>query len=185
MDMWKSGKTKPKEFTFVLRDDLFCFRQGVEQSRIPLENVTLEIVTGSEYGKFVFSLTNLQKETVTFGVDSSKTLTEWMLKLREAKFLRSGGVGSAAISSVGSESALALSAVVRARAAAPPESALRVKALITAHVEGQSATQDVTALTPVRVAPEKDSVENIVFVDGSVREATVRIATCARVRFAC
>ncbi len=178
MDMWKSGKAKPKQFTFVLRDDLFCFRQGVEQSRIPLENVTLEIATTPENGKFVFSLTNLQKETILFGVDSSKTLTEWMLKLREAKFRRSGGVDTTQSLSMSTESALA---AARARPTAQPDAVLRVKALVTAYVEGHMvAPQQPASASPLvapspRVAPEKDTAENIVFSDGVIREATVRL----------
>lgn len=91
LEMW-SGKNKPKKYYYVLKDDLFGFKDGQEQHRISLEWVSIDLVSAAEGDrKFVFSIVNLRKEAAFFAADSTKTVSEWLLKLREAKYMRTTG----------------------------------------------------------------------------------------------
>jgi hypothetical protein len=86
--------SKPQQYYFILKENLFFFRSSTEECAvgvIALEYVTLEMVVDVTMPRFSFSISNLQKDVLAFlSADSTKSMSEWILKIRRAKFLRTG-----------------------------------------------------------------------------------------------
>lgn len=85
LELTAAKGSKPQQFYFMLKENLFYFRSNNEESPvgvISLEYVTLEIVVDAGFPRFTFSISTLQKEPLAYlSAESTKSMSEWILKV--------------------------------------------------------------------------------------------------------
>ena len=93
MDMILGGaKGKPTSYYFVLKEHLYFFKTKQDETCagfVSLNFVTIELVKEPGFPKFCFSITSYNKDATYFALETSKALSEWILKIRKVKFARS------------------------------------------------------------------------------------------------
>lgn len=173
LEMWMGGTkaSKARMCYGVVREDLWLFKLGPDALRISLEHITIDIC--NDYpGKFVFTITNLEKELWFFAVESTKGMSEWILRLREAKYARSSGPVSTApppAAKNGNPSSAANAAGAFAERQERIERQLTAAESTPMHPPPHRAP---TASALVR-SDEPDRLDNpLLAPDGSIREAT-------------
>jgi son of sevenless-like protein len=129
--------------------------------------VLIEMVIDSAYPRFSFAICNLQKEPlVILSTDSTKSLSEWILRIRKAKFLRTGmtyGVAAAA---------------PEEKPAPRDPKTQAAKDAFAAYVSNgavpSGASLSTIDLNPLKWKPVPDGPDCVVYVEGTLREGTVQ-----------
>ncbi len=162
------GFLKSQAYHFILTEHLCYFKTLNDETAagiISLDYVTIDMVVDSAFPRFSFAICNLQKETLAvLSADSTKSLSEWILRIRKGKFLRTGISYGVAAGSPQEEKA----------AASVPKNAA-TKELFAAYLNSGTlpagATLNTIDLNPMKWKPVADAPDCVVIAEGTLKEA--------------
>ena len=93
MDLILVRGGKASRYYVILKEHLYYFKSATDEvaaGMVSLDYVTIELVTDASLPRCSFSITSLQKDIFICALDSTKNMSEWIIRIRKAKFHRTG-----------------------------------------------------------------------------------------------